>query len=104
MSELLSPGELAKIRRRHNDIPQEALFDPPALTSDRKPKRDKQPKSIAYATCPEHVGERKTGLITGPELGTVIFRDHTRKVGKVSMHCAGSGRVWDGDQYDTPKG
>lgn len=55
-------------------------------------------KSIDYAFCPHHrhdgTGARggMTGLIA-VDSKTVAFRPHTKRVGKVTVPCPGSGQI-----------
>src|SRR5690349_17658830 len=102
MSERITQAELNRIAKRHKDIPQDGLFDLPATGGGTKPKV-KRPRSLAFAPCPEcHApGNRLTGLIAKAQ-DVLMFRDHTRRVGRVSLPCSGSGVVWEGDRYDVP--
>jgi len=58
--------------------------------------------SIKWALCPRHNPDplrRLTGLIA-IDNKTLAFRDHTKKVGKVTIPCPGSGEIWTGDTHD----
>jgi len=60
-------------------------------------------KSIKWAVCPSHVsnGKKLTGLIA-IDRDTLVFRDHTKKVGKHTMPCPGSGTTFEGTPNDQP--
>ncbi|VXB82660.1 hypothetical protein [Aeromicrobium sp. 9AM] len=60
-------------------------------------------KSVAWARCPNHVPGGKnqlTGLVH--DNGQLVFRDHTKRVGKQTVPCPGSGQVWTGDTREGP--
>lgn len=56
-------------------------------------------KSIDWAVCPHHKSDGlgtkggMTGLIA-LDNKTVAFRHHTKKVGRVTVTCPGSGQVY----------
>lgn len=60
-------------------------------------------KSIKWAVCPHHVQGRKklTGLIAINQ-DVLVFRDHTKKVGKHTVPCPGSGQLFEGTPSDQP--
>lgn len=96
----VTPAELKRIAKRHGDIPQDGLFDSPTPLTKTTRKAKTLP-SLAFAPCPQcHApGNRLIGLIAHTE-DAVIFRDHRRRVGKISMPCSGSGLVWEGQRYE----
>lgn len=58
---------------------------------------NRSPKSVRFAKCPFHTADAtsRNGGLTGLVLasrGVLIFRDHTKKVGRVTMPCPGSGK------------
>jgi len=85
---------LAEIRARHADIPQDPLpLDIPESHGMSKGKRTD--KSIAQATCPWHVSrgtDQTTGLVRASD-GSLIFREHTKRIGKSTVRCPGSGQA-----------
>jgi hypothetical protein len=57
-------------------------------------------KSIDFAKCPHHVSDgtgRNEGLtgLVARDRDTLVFRDHTKRVGKTTVPCPGSGLVWE---------
>ena len=93
----ISPAELARIRTRHADIEQDTLpleIDDTPPQSDRGSEvRTKTIKSVKWAKCPHHTPSGKaqlTGLIR-LNTNTLVFRDHTKTVGKHTITCPGSG-------------
>lgn len=88
-------NDLAAIRARHDDIPQDALpLDIPDTGSPRHEGRVE--KSVAQASCPWHTDrgdDQSTGLIRGS--AGLVFREHTKRIGKSTVRCPGSGRAPD---------
>lgn len=93
-------SDLEIVASRHPDIPQDALpgiasaaHAPASSAADVRPT-----KSVDFAVCPAHEldvtqrNEGKTGLIRTAD-GHVVFRDHTKRLGSVSVPCSGSGTV-----------
>lgn len=98
--------DITRVAKRHTDIPQDALpfkVDPTSGGGEDVVKNRAQ-KSIDWAHCPHHrhdgVGAKggMTGLVA-LDNKTLAYRDHTKKVGKVTVPCPGSGLV-----YTPPKG
>lgn len=103
----VNPGELARIREKTKGIEQDALplgLDPAAQGGGEEAVKNRAQKSIDWAHCPHHrhdsVGAKggMTGLIA-LDSKTLVFRDHTKKVGKVNVPCPGAGLV-----YTPPQG
>lgn len=94
----MSTGDaiLRKIAARHPDIPQDPLPidipDPPP-TSSGEESTQKRVRSVQWAPCPWHVdtSKRGTGMVYGPT-GELVFREHSRRVGRRTLRCPGSGR------------
>lgn len=60
--------------------------------------KNRAQKSVDWAHCPHHrhdgVGAKggMTGLVA-LDNKTLVFRDHSKKVGKVAVPCPGSGQI-----------
>jgi len=94
----ISRGDLARIAKRHDQIDQDAL---PIDVTDTRPGGGEQvvksPKSIAFARCPHHVadGTGRNGGLTGLialNRDQLVFRDHNKRIGSVTILCPGSGQ------------
>jgi len=99
MSPKISRGDLARIAKRHPAIDQDALpIDVPTSTrGGGEPVSQKSPKSIRFAKCPHHVsdGTGRNGGLTGLialNRDQLVFREHTKRIGSVSVQCPGSGQ------------
>jgi hypothetical protein len=99
----ISTGELSRIRDKTRDLEQDALplhDDPAANGGGDEAVKNRTQKSIDYAECPHHKhdgsGPRAgmTGLIA-IDNKTVAFRPHSKKVGKVTIPCPGSGVIYE---------
>lgn len=92
----ISDADMARIRARHSDIPQDPLPDVawPEPTGGAKGERRayRGTPSTRFARCPKHVapGDGLTGVIPGPG-GIEVFRAHTKRVGSRTIPCSGSG-------------
>jgi hypothetical protein len=99
-------SDLSKIAKRHSDIPQDTLpFDIALPTGGGAGETStaRAVKSVQWARCPNHTpgGKRQlTGLV--PDGDQLVFRDHTKTVGKQVVPCPGSGSVWTGRAEDGP--
>lgn len=86
-------NDLAAIRARHDNIPQDALpLDIPDTGARMTDSRTE--KSVAQALCPWHTDrgdEQTTGLIRGST--GLVFREHNKRVGRTTVRCPGSGRA-----------
>lgn len=83
----------AAIRARHDDIPQDPL--PLEIPNAGVRRHDgRREKSVAQAICPWHVarGEDDTTGLVRAGVG-LVFREHTRRVGRTTNRCPGSGRA-----------
>lgn len=84
---------MAAIRARHADIPQDALpLDIP--DHGQRTKEARTEKSVGQALCPWHTDmgdDKTTGLIRGST--GLIFREHTKRIGRSTVRCPGSGRA-----------
>lgn len=96
----LSSGDLSRVRDKFADLPQDALpleVDPTSGGGEETVKNRNQ-ESIDWAFCPRHrhdgLGAKggMTGLVA-IDNKTVAFRAHTKKVGKVTVPCPGSGQI-----------
>jgi hypothetical protein len=85
--------DIEALRARHNDIPQDALpLDLPDMGGGAKDQR--VVKSYAQAICPWHTDrgdDQTTGLIRAGN-GGLVFREHTKRIGKTTVRCPGSGQ------------
>ena len=99
----MSDPHMAQIQKRHPNIPQDALFALPTNLGGGEPVVTRTQKSIKWAFCPHHVpgGKKLTGLITLDQ-HTLVFRDHTKTVGKHTIPCPGSGQIFEGTPNDQP--
>lgn len=92
MYDYISESDIAKVRSRHADVPQDALpFDVPNLTKKPRQGRGQTETSVEFGTCPSHVPSpgKMTGLVYSGNV--LVFREHTKRVGKVTVRCPGSG-------------
>ena len=97
----VTPGDIAKVRKRHPNIEQEGLFDGPEPKRPAKSRTAAGPRSVAYAPCPEHPIGSMVGLVlTGVD--TYAFRDHSRRIGKVTVPCMAPAREYDGRRFAKP--
>lgn len=91
-----------RIARRHNDIPQEALFPPPPAGHNIGLKREdgerqRPAKTIRQAKCPScwTYSHKTVGVVR--EIDTIthqqreVFKTHTKMLGVGAVPCAGSG-------------
>lgn len=74
-------------------------------TSTDEPTKTRTQSSIDYAFCPKHTsdGTGRHGGMTGliaVDRHTVAFREHTKRVGNVTMRCPGSGEIYDRKGFD----
>lgn len=90
--ERITPAELARIRKRHADLPQDELLSVDAATA-AKPPKPAQVAAVKWVKCPRHHAGRRTGLVPGPD-DTLVFREHHKWIGKHRVICPGSGQVW----------
>lgn len=98
----ITPGDLSRVRKRHPHIPQDALFDDlPERVAKASEERPRTQRSIAWAPCPE-CKSKLIGLLA-VTADTFQFRPHNRKVGRVTIPCSGSGQMYDGTRFDSPK-
>jgi hypothetical protein len=97
-------NDLAAIRARHDDIPQDPLpLDIPdsGVRTQGEQGRDQQ-KSVGQAACPWHTDrgdDQTTGLIRAS--AGLVFREHTKRIGKNTVRCPGSGRA-PNESKETP--
>lgn len=90
----ISDAELTKVRRRHEAIDQDALVEVDAAPSDKaQPPKPPSIRSVRWDYCPSHVGQKKTGLVPG-DGEKLVFRPHSKWVGKFRIECPGSGSLW----------
>lgn len=107
MKPRIQVGELSRVRDRSKGIDQDALpldVDPSDLGGGEDVVTSRAQKSIDWAHCPHHRhdGAGAKGGMTGLialDNKTLAFRDHSKKVGKVTVPCPGSGLI-----YTPPKG
>lgn len=94
----ISASEIARIAKRHDDIPQDALpvAEVPARdASDDEGAKTKAPKSVRWKQCPHHTPSGKkqlTGLVL--DGSSLVFREHRKSIGKFLVRCPGSGKEW----------
>jgi hypothetical protein len=84
-----------RIKRRHDDIPQDPLpIEVPEQPARQMNESKRRPAvSIRFASCPKCLADREFGVIRAAD-GTEVFRDHNKVVGKGRrMPCPGSGMV-----------
>lgn len=103
MTARITAGELARIRDKTNGIHQDALpIDIPHTGGGEEAVKSRTQKSIQWAKCPHHTPSGKnqlTGLIA-IDNKTLVFRDHTKKIGRHTIQCPGSGTVYEGTTSD----
>lgn len=82
------------IKRRHNAIPQEPLFDLVAPAAQPQPEaKQRPPRSIRFTHCPYCLADKPTGVIRTADAGEV-FRDHNKTLNSgLRIPCHGSGKV-----------
>jgi hypothetical protein len=91
-------SDLSKIQKRHADIPQDSLLGLEEVDAGTAlaPVKRKTAKTAGYAVCPSHRFERtarndgKTSLVRDAD-GELVFREHTKRVGSMTLRCPGSG-------------
>lgn len=82
------------IKRRHNAIPQEPLFEWDAPDAEQKGEaKQRPPRSVRFAVCPYCLADKPTGVIRTADAGEV-FRDHNKVLNSgLRIPCHGSGKV-----------
>lgn len=99
----ISPAEVERISRRHADIPQDALpVEDVERIEPTKASKSKSPRSVKWKKCPRHTPSGKkqlTGLVM-VDGETLVFRDHTKTIGRHTVPCPGSGLEWVEDEGD----
>lgn len=98
----VSSRDLEAVRKRHADIPQDPLpiegLDLAELAAEPVEVR-KEPRSERWAKCPHHEPDKRakrqlTGLYqVGPD--EWVFREHTKRIGKLTLTCPGSGSKYE---------
>jgi hypothetical protein len=83
-----------RVAVRHDDIPQDALFDIEAAGDHSEKPRRRYEKSVGKGTCPscghDEVGQVRVAV-------GLAWRDHYRStIGGARLRCSGSGSAVQG--------